>query len=120
MGSSLTGTMSAYETYCAGQGLSVLSNGYPGSCGGAVFNSNSQSCSLYVTAQNFFNNVMVPAFPAADYNNILLLHGSSSNCWAHDAEGGSMHAFGGPSGSGYSFCRGGGSAAKQYHIYVCQ
>jgi len=122
MGSSVVGTQSEYTAACLAEGLSVPNNDWPqNSCtgGGATFNSSGSACSPHTTAADFFYNQVVPAFPSATYDNILILHGNQANCWAHNAEAGSMFAFGGPSGSGYSFCRGGGTAAKQFHIYVC-
>lgn len=52
------------------------------------------------------------------YSNLLLLHGNSPSCYAHDAETGSFYAFGGPSGNGYSFCRGGNTVSKILHVYL--
>lgn len=123
MGSSQIGTMSEYSNFCSSIGKSIPQRQYPnsscGNGGGGVYNSTATCNSLHQIAADFFFNTMLPVFPNATYNNILIFQGNDSDCWAHNAEAGSMYAFGGPSGSGYSFCRGGGSASKQYHIYVC-
>ena len=54
------------------------------------------------------------------YDNLLVLHGNSAGCWGHNAETGSMHAFGGPTGTGFAFCRRGASASKRFHMYICK
>ena len=122
-GSSVIGSQTDYQDFCASRGMSVPNDSWPAnSCtgGGAVFNSSGTSCPLHQTAQSFFFDQVVPAFPGATYDNILILQGNSPGCWAHNAEVGSMYAFGGEDGSGFSFCRGGDIASKQYHIYVCK
>jgi hypothetical protein len=123
MGNSILGSTAAHSSFCASELLSVPNDSWPSNSGctggGGVFNSNGQACALHTTAQDFFYNQVVPAFPGATYDDILILQGNSPNCWAHNAEPGSMYAFGGPSGTGYSFCRSGDTAAKRYHIYVC-
>jgi hypothetical protein len=117
MGSSQTGSQTDYTNFCASLGMSTPSS-YPAS--GNTYGSGANGSSLQQTAVDFFFNTMVPVFPSANYDNILILQGSNSDCWAHNAETGSMYAFGGPSGSGYAFCRGGSATARQYHIYICK
>lgn len=123
MGSSQVGTMTEYTNFCASVGMNVPQDSWPasscGNSGGGAYNSTATCNSMHQTAADFFFNTMLPVFPNATYDNILVLQGTSEDCWAHNAESGSMYAFGGPSGSGYAFCRSGGSASKQYHIYIC-
>ena len=88
---------------------------------------------------DFFTNEVTPAIGAAEaatfYNNVIVFAAGQENCAGHNAESGSMGAWGGPEGSGYAFCRMdvGGTACPasadphgttcdptvKYHIYVC-
>ena len=123
MGSSIQGSLTEYSNFCASMGMSVPQDNYPAnSCtgGGGVYSSSGTCSSLHQNAATFFFNTMLPAYPNATYDNILIFQGNDADCWAHNAESGSMFAFGGPSGNGYAFCRGGGSTSRQYHIYVCK
>jgi hypothetical protein len=51
------------------------------------------------------------------WKDLLVIHGKPSG-WAYNAEEGSMNAFGGPPGKGYSFCRAGEKAKKKIHLFV--
>ena len=115
------GTLGAYTAFCSAQGMGVPQDNWPSSnCGGGgSYNSNNVGCGLYETARTFYLNTILPNYPNANHDNILIMQGNSPGCWAHNAEAGSMHAFGGPGGSGYAYCRGGESASKRYHVYVC-
>ncbi len=121
-GSDVTGTMAAYSTFCGTRGKSIPNEQYPhnGCGGGAIFNSDGTSCPMYMTAHDYFYNQVLPVFTEATYDNILIMQSNAEYCFAHNAEEGSMHAFGGPAGDGYSFCRDGDSAQKRFHIYVCK
>ena len=75
---------------------------------------------VYADSQNWWNNHAKEVFPSVDHNGILILQDSLSlSCWAHYAEAGSLQSFGSPTGGGFAFCRGGNTAAKRYHIYLC-
>ena len=118
-GTDTLGTINDYSSFCTSKGKNYISStGYP--AGGNSYSSSDTSSSLFVTAKNYFENTVQPAMPAITHDNLLVLHGNSDNCFAHNAETGSMHAFGGPEGTGYSFCRGGTSASKRFHMYICQ
>ena len=123
MGTPQVGTLSEYTNFCGAMGYGIPQDSWPSaSCnsGGGIFNSSGPGCDLYQTGADFFYNTLLPVYPGANYDNILIFQGDAPECWAHNAESGSMHAFGGPSGSGYAFCRGGDVTTKRYHIYVCK
>jgi hypothetical protein len=120
MGGDTTGQMSVYKSFCSSKGKSVPRHDYP-SNQAYDYSSAYSSTPLYQTAAAYYRNHVVPAFPAANYNNILLMQGTNPGCWAHNANHGSFAAFGGPSVSTpkASFCRGGDRASKRFHIYIC-
>jgi hypothetical protein len=116
-GAPTKGSLSDYNSFCNSQGQSIIGQSYP-STGRAYADTNSTP---YQAASNYFTNIMQPAMPAADYDNILVMHGNSLSCFAYNAEYGSMQAFGGPTGSGYAFCRNSWyGVSKRFHIYLCK
>jgi len=119
-GTPTLGTLTAYQDFCASNGQSYILDSHPGN--GADYNSDSSNGdqTRFQAASDYMMNVHQPSMPFANYDNILVMHGSSPNCFAHNAETGSMHAFGGPEGTGYSYCRNGDTVAKQFHIYICK
>jgi hypothetical protein len=75
---------------------------------------------VYADSQHYWNTAALARFPSATYNDFVILQDAlATDCWAHYAEPGSLQSFGSPAGSGYAFCRGGASASKRYHIYLC-
>jgi len=118
-GTNTLGTVNDYSSFCTSKGKNYISSaGYP--AGGNSYSSSNTSNALYVAAKNYFENTVKPTMPAITHDNLLVLHGNSANCFAHNANAGSMHAFGGPTGTGYAFCRSGASASKRFHMYICK
>lgn len=122
MGTPTLPTWQAYVDVYTDLGLTTPTSSftYDGG-GGGTYSSAKSGLALYQTASAWFTNDVIPVFPDANYDNIMVMHGTLTNCWAHNAEYGSMTAFGGPDsrGAAYSFCRDSDITAKQYHIYVC-
>jgi hypothetical protein len=121
MGRNTYGKLSVYTSFCSSKGKTVPQQDYPRSNGsaGREFSSTQSSSGLHQTAAAYWSNHVVPAFPSANYNNILIMQGNYPECWAYNAAKGSMGAFGGPSGTGDSFCMGGQHVSKRFHIYIC-
>ena len=118
-GADTLGTINDYSSFCASKGKGyIASASYPAS--GNSYSSSNTSSAVFLAAKNYFENTVQPSVSGVTYDNLLVLHGNSASCWAHNAATGSMHAFGGPVGSGYSHCRSGASASKQFHMYICK
>ena len=118
-GADTLGTINDYSSFCVSKGKGyIASASYPAS--GNSYNSSYTSSAIFLAAKNYFENTVQPSMSEVTYSNLLVLHGSRSSCWGHNAATGSMHAFGGPVGSGYSHCRSGASASKQFHMYICK
>ena len=119
-GEDTLGTINDYSSFCASKGKGYIASAtWPGP-NGKSYSSYDTSYACFTTAKNYFDNTVKSSMSEVTYNNLLILQGSSPVCWAHNAEDGSMHAFGGPTGSGFSFCRGGGEASKRFHMYICK
>ena len=118
-GADTLGTINDYSSFCASKGKGYIASAtYPAP--GNSYSSSNTSSAIFLAAKNYFENTVQPSMSEVTYDNLLILHGSSANCWAHNANDGSMHAFGGPTGSGFAFCRGGGEASKRFHMYICK
>ena len=118
-GSNTVGSFDDWSSFCASKSKERISDTmYPED--GRSFSSWNTSNALYVVAKNYFDNTVKPSMSEVTYDNLLILQGSSPSCWAHNANEGSMHAFGGPTGTGFAFCRGGDSASKRFHMYICK
>ena len=129
-------SLSEWESFCATQGgLTVTAASHPGSGGSYTYGSRND----YPAAESFYGSVVLNRLDSSAlgsfYNNVVIMHASSSTCWAHNAEAGSMWAFGGPSGTGYSYCRmsaSGGTCSSnsnphgscvpevKYRVYLCR
>jgi hypothetical protein len=51
------------------------------------------------------------------------MHGTSTSCFANNANANSMAAFSdvaSPAAGGFAFCRGGNTASKTHHLYLCK
>jgi hypothetical protein len=122
-------SVSKYTAFCSARGGSVCSAGHPG-------DGRSYGTGKYPASVAFYNSFKSKV-PSTFYNSVALHHGNSDGCIAHNAYAGSMTDFGGPSGSGYSYCRSSGSACSckggsactehgscmpdvPYHIYLCK
>ena len=98
---------------------------------------NSQTAILIVCPVSVLGNWRRELLKFSPSLRVALHHGNSDDCIAHNAYAGSMTDFGGPSGSGYSYCRSSGSACSckggsactehgscrpdvPYHIYLCK
>ena len=112
------GTINDYSSFCTSKDKRYISAGYPAS--GNSYSSSNTSSAIFLAAKNYFENTVQPSISGVTYDNLLVLHGNSAGCWAHNAENGSMHAFGGSTGAGYAFCRSGNSASKRFHMYICK
>jgi len=86
---------------------------------GTSYSSPSMDPDMFEAAKAFWENVMHPAFPEATYDDILVLHGTLPDGWGHNHENGCMFAWGGPSGHGYGWVRGGNIVEKRFHVYIC-
>ncbi len=118
-GADTLGTINDYSSFCASKSKSYIASAtYPAS--GNSYSSSNTSSAIFLAAKNYFENTVQPSISGVTYDNLLVLHGNSAGCWAHNAENGSMHAFGGPTGAGYAFCRSGNSASKRFHMYICK
>ena len=118
-GADTLGTINDYSSFCASKSKGYIASAtYPAS--GNPYSSSNTSSAIFLAAKNYFENTVQPSMSEVTYSNLLVLHGSSASCWAHNAENGSMHAFGGPTGAGYAFCRSGASASKRFHMYICK
>ena len=118
-GEDTLGTIDDYTSFCASKSKERISDTqYPED--GRSFSSWNTSNALYVVAKNYFDNTVKPSMPEVTYDNLLILHGYDAYCFAHNAATGSMHAFGGPTGTGYAFCRDGDEASKRFHMYICK
>ena len=93
---------------------SVIQAEYPGP--GNSYGKNSEP--LYKDASHFYENHLKNFSQEINFDNLLILHGNKGHCWAFNAEFGSMSAFGGPVGEGYSHCRGGDEVKKRFHLYL--
>jgi hypothetical protein len=119
-----------HATFCSALGGNVCGSSHPGDGG-------SYGKGRIPATVAFYNSFKSKVDTATFYNSVALHHGNSDSCIAHNAEAGSMKDFGGPSGSGYSYCRTsgspcsckGGSACSThggclpdvpYHIYLCK
>lgn len=130
-------TQAMWTAACAEINLTPAhDSGHPGD--GGSYNSDHTSQGNYQKANHFYVNHVRPTLSSSEastfYNNVIMMQGNNDNCWAYNANVGSMHAFGGTSGSGYSYCRRTGSASEcpnsdprgeyckpvmKYHIYLC-
>jgi len=100
-GADTLGTINDYSSFCVSKGKGyIASASYPAS--GNSYNSSYTSSAIFLAAKNYFENTVQPSMSEVTYDNLLVLHGNSAGCWGHNAATGSMHAFGGPVGSGYS------------------
>ncbi|HTM23179.1 MAG TPA: hypothetical protein VL172_21810, partial [Kofleriaceae bacterium] len=112
-----TGSIADWDATCTLFGKTKYVGGwqYGGNCYGET------NSVVYEDAQDWWTTTANTTFPAATYNDILIMQDSvTPDCWAFYAEDGAMSCFGSPSGAGYAFCRGGATASKRYTIYICQ
>lgn len=116
----VTGTLSAYKAACESIGATpAASNSYPG-CGGDAYSYLSTTYNCGTQARALWTSTLKALGATAD--NLLVMHGTSPNCFANNANTGSMLAFSdveSPSSSGFSYCRGGDTAAKTHHLFLC-
>ena len=118
-GADTLGTINDYSSFCASKSKGYISSeSYPAY--GNYYSSAYTSSTIFLTAKNYFDNTVKPSMSEVTYSNLLVMHGSSANCFAHNANTGSMHAFGGPTGTGYAICRDGDEASKRFHMYICK
>jgi hypothetical protein len=111
-----TGSIPEWDATCALFGKSKYAGGWKNN-GGTYSQPGFQ---VYADSQDWWNNDAKKVFPSVTYNDFVILQDAlSTDCWAHYAEAGSLQSFGSPGGSGYAFCRGGATASKRYHIYLC-
>lgn len=111
-----------YEAIAQEQGGRIPGCQYPGA--GNAYSHGSNERSLYDAATRVAQETLHANFPEATTDSILVLHGNLDDGWAHSNEAGSMHAWKAPSEDcpevdTYAWCRGGASASKRFHVFVC-
>ena len=117
-GADTLGTINDYSSFCASKSKGYIDYRWPPS--GNAYNSSNTSSAIFLAAKNYFENTVQPSMSEVTYSNLLVLHGNNAGCFAHNANPGSMHAFGGPTGTGFAFCRDGDEASKRFHMYICK
>jgi hypothetical protein len=98
----------------------ATTNGYPG-CGGNSYSYLTSTNNCGSLARALWTSNLKGLGATAD--NLLVMHGTSADCFANNANTGSMAAFSdvaSPAASGYSYCRGGSTASKTHHLYLCK
>jgi hypothetical protein len=109
------GSMDHYKLLAKLLKKNVIKEGHPGD-GSSYGMTNNETRKSAVQFWETCKQIVLEA----NYDNLLILHGSNPNGWAHNAELGSMSAFGGPIGNGYAYCRGGDDVRKRFHLYIFQ
>ena len=115
-GNKTKGSVEQYKAVALKCNKKIIDKDHPGD--GGSFNSEHQQHQFYIDVKYFYENIILMKFPNINYEDILIIQGTSADAWAHNAEEGSMHAFSGPKGKGYAYCRGGSLVCKRYHIYI--
>ena len=121
-GEPTVGSRDEYQAIAAEQSGRMPSCQYPGA--GNAYSHGSNERALYDAARKVATETLYPNFPDCNADSILVLHGNLDDGWAHNNEEGSMHAWRHPDEESheadtYAWCRGGASAEKRFHIYVC-
>ncbi|GAB5389521.1 MAG: hypothetical protein Alpg2KO_24890 [Alphaproteobacteria bacterium] len=114
-----TASFADWNTACSFYGLTRFTgDSHPGT--GTGYSAGTHDS--FTAARTFTTNVISTYSSSTLKADMLVLHGDVDSCWAHEHDSGSMNAFeiGGATGSSlFSYCRGGDSASKRYHIYMC-
>ena len=121
-GEPIEGSREEYTSIAAEQRGKIPTCQYPGA--GNAYSHGSNERALYDVAVKVAQETLHHNFPEATAETILVLHGNLDDGWAHSNEPGSMHAWKRPEeeypeADTYAWCRGGATAAKRFHIFVC-
>jgi hypothetical protein len=84
------GDLNLYKELASNHNKSIINAQHPGD--GQSYGTSQKK--LRSDANDFYLNHLLNVSRQITYDNILILHGNSPSCWAHNAEGGSMSAFG--------------------------
>jgi|JI6StandDraft_1071083.scaffolds.fasta_scaffold25173_1 hypothetical protein len=104
-----------YKELAVHEKRTIVTSEHPGN--GGSFSSDCTKDPIFKSAALLANEIKQKLRLKDIYNDILVVHGKASG-WAFNAEEGSMAAFGGPEGKGFSFCRGGEKVKKKIHLFV--